>query len=440
MDYTSARDVYTALRSEAHDADDPRVECAALNRLATLAETAGFDLEAQGAYLEAAQALAVASDDQAGKAETLWNLARHSVFRLALTEALSQSQQALELARGLDVQELVGRNLNWLALVESLVGAWTDALTHAEEAQAIFAALGDTVMRADSMAIAAGVYTMLGQPKRAVAVARQAYAMNLEIDNRAGVADAGEELARGLLDCGEYGEALEVSHATVSAARDSGQTMALIGTLALLGGIQRAIGAIDAALAAHREAEVRAESMHFPLFSEHIAAELCADYAALGDWAQAAKQARRALAARAQHSACYVGRTRWCETEALVRAGELAQAVDDVQRFGARVGGSPRLRIAYLRAQAVVDLAHRQLTQAIDGLEAARKLAQACDLVGELWPIAAALSKLYQQCGDAIEAERAMAEAQQITEGLATQLVDEDLRMALRAVVNRATQ
>jgi hypothetical protein len=159
---------------------------------------------------------------------------------------------------------------------------------------------------------------------------------------------------------------------------------------------------IEAALAAHGEAVTLAKEFHFVLFTELTAAELCADYVAIGEWTQAATQARLALAARAEHSAIYSGMTHWCETTALIRAGDFPTAADDVRRFGERVGSSPRCRIAYLRAQAVVGQAQGDVARAIDGLDEARRLAGACGLGGEVRSFGPVLEALHHAQADVV--------------------------------------
>ena len=184
--------------------------------------------------------------------------------------------------------------------------------------------------------------------------------------------------------------ALDVIHAAIATARAISHAPSLITSIALLGSIHRTLGDLDAALAAHAEAWSLAEGVDYALFTEHVAAELCADHAVRGDWHMAVSQARVAMQARRRHTAVYVGRVRWYETEALVRAGEVDIAAEDVRQFGQQVGDTSRFRIAYLRAEAVVSDARGQAEAAISALEQARALADTCGLPGEMWPIDAA--------------------------------------------------
>jgi tetratricopeptide (TPR) repeat protein len=429
-EFPLARMAYAVLLDAARAVADARIECAALNRLATLTEVGGYDLTAQAAYLEAAQAAADASGDLAGQAETAWNLSRLGVYRLELGDAREQAARALSLARELGLTELSGRVLNWTAMIERLSGDWRHGLEHVQQARAIFATLGDKIMEADCLAIQAGLHTVLGQPREAVVIGRAAYELNIEMNNGAGQADAGEELAVGLFDRGDYLAALDVIHAAIAAARAISHAPSLITSIALLGSIHRTLGDLDAALAAHAEAWSLAAGVDYALFTEHVAAELCADHAVRGDWHMAVSQARVAMQARRRHTAVYVGRVRWYETEALVRAGEVDIAAEDVRQFGQQVGDTSRFRIAYLRAEAVVSDARGQAEAAISALEQARALAETCGLPGEMWPIDAALERLYRARGAEDQAREVRAEATRILQDLATPLSDPDMRAA----------
>ena len=83
---------------------------------------------------------------------------------------------------------------------------------------------------------------------------------------------------------------------------------------------------------------------------------------------------------------------RWYEIEALLRAGEVEQAVEYVQRLGKAIGTSRRHRISYLRSLAVLAQHQSQPDKAIAHLQEAAQLAEEIGLPGELWLIEAALA------------------------------------------------
>ncbi|MDQ6669753.1 MAG: hypothetical protein M3069_03205 [Chloroflexota bacterium] len=140
------------------------------------------------------------------------------------------------------------------------------------------------------------------------------------------------------------------------------------------------------------------------------------------------------MQARAQHTAVYVGRTRWYETEAVVRAGEPDIAAEDVRRFGERVGQTSRFRIPFPRAPAVLAEERGDVIAAIQALEDAGQLAESCGFPGEAWPIEAALDRLYRTREAVDEARRAGENATRILQELASRLHD----TAARATFLRA--
>ncbi|HEY3109054.1 MAG TPA: hypothetical protein VGL23_09895, partial [Chloroflexota bacterium] len=390
-DYPAARGVYEALLASARRRGEAPAECAALNRLATLAATDQLDMSAQAALLASALAVAEASGDLAGRAETEWNLARLSLFRLELDGSLAHAERALGLARQLGLAHQVARALNWMALTEVLLGRWAEAEANAEEARAACQTLGDRAMEADCLSKIASARIRSGRPREGIAAARAAHAIGLATENAWAEADAAKELVLGLLECGDEAEALAVAEGGVVAARAAGFGPLQILNTAMLGAVQRRLGQPAAALATHEQAWAACEAVGYPLFTELVAAELCADHVALGAWTEAHIAARRALEARSRHPAVYTGLARWCETEALVRAGEVALAADDLRRFEERIGPNRRYRVAYLRALAVLAEARGERAEAVERLEGARDLAEEIGLPGELRQIEAAL-------------------------------------------------
>jgi tetratricopeptide (TPR) repeat protein len=115
---------------------------------------------------------------------------------------------------------------------------------------------------------------------------------------------------------------------------------------------------------------------------------------------------------------------RWYEIEALLRAGEVEQAVEYVQRLGKAIGTSKRHRISYLRSLAVLDQYRGEVDRAIAYLQEAVQLAEEIGLPGELWLIQAALAELYRQQGNEEQASAAHAQARLILHSLADSLED----------------
>ena len=81
------------------------------------------------------------------------------------------------------------------------------------------------------------------------------------------------------------------------------------------------------------------------LLIDMIAAELCADYVLAGDMPAAAEYAREALGVRDYTFTLYMGRVQRYQTAALLWAGEVERAREDLRRFGERIGPQPRYQV-----------------------------------------------------------------------------------------------
>jgi hypothetical protein len=196
--------------------------------------------------------------------------------------------------------------------------------------------------------------------------------------------------------------------------------------LAALGNVCQALLMLEEAREAHGEALALDAVIMQRRFAATISDELCAEAAMASDWALALRYARQALELRKTSELYfYTGLTLWCTVDALLRGGDRAYAHDVLDRFGARIGANPRYRIAYLRAQAVID---RARAAEAAGLGAAASLARELALPGQLWPILAELGASYRAQGDDERASQAFAEAAAIVHQLAARMEDDELR------------
>src|SRR6185369_9342625 len=103
--------------------------------------------------------------------------------------------------------------------------------------------------------IVAIIQVNAGRVTDGITAARAGIAIGEEVENPWGRANCAHPLARGLLDQGEWGEALDVARAGVAAARAAGHPPTLVFNLLALGAVYRAHAALEAAYAAHREAQ-----------------------------------------------------------------------------------------------------------------------------------------------------------------------------------------
>jgi predicted ATPase/DNA-binding SARP family transcriptional activator len=426
-EFAQAKSSYEEMLALAREVREPAMECAALNRLATLAAQSNQDFARAEEFLQQALAIAERSQNTAGVAETAWNLAQTGFYAGKTSASLPHAKRALALARELHLQELIGRSLHALATLESALGKWEESLSHAEEARILYTTLGNRPMEVGCLCIMAVARINDGQPQAGIDAARAALAISMEIEDPWGQINAAVQMVPGLLDCGAYTEALAVIQQGVALARALEITPLLVITLNELGNVGRAMLTLEAAQAAHSEALALCESFMPPPYVGWIAGELCADCALAGQWQQAYMYALKATAAR-DYAIMHGGLARWHETEALLRGESVEQAKEEVRRFGELVGNKRRYRIPYLRSLAILAQWDGETEQVISHLQQAVQLAEEIGLPGELWQLLAALGELYQAHKNVSQARQAFARAAQVVQSLADRMEDEQQR------------
>jgi tetratricopeptide (TPR) repeat protein len=155
-----------------------------------------------------------------------------------------------------------------------------------------------------------------------------------------------------------------------------------------------------------------------------LSAELCADCAIAGEWAEAQSYATQALVYRSNSTFLYGSLTRWYETEILVRTGYNERAIVDAEQFGRLIGQSPRYCIPYLRMQGVLALWRGDFEQTHLYLQEAGEIAEEIGLPGELWSIEVARGELYLAQGNRTQARAAFGHARKIVYALAEKIED----------------
>jgi tetratricopeptide (TPR) repeat protein len=431
-DWAQARAIYQEMLMLARSAGRVTSECAALNRLATVAAQGFFDLALAAALLQEAQQVAEQSGDLVRLADTEWNLAQINFYTWNLEASLAHGERALTLARTISHQDLIARSLNIIAYNSLMLGRHDEVEVLAEEARASFAALGNRAMEADCLSITAILRIHWGRTQAGIDAARAGIAIGREIENPWGVANCAYNLAQGLLDFGAVGDALATAHDGVAAARTAGHPPTLVFNLLALGRVYRALFALEQAHQAHGEAMEIAKALHHPLLMEWSAIEICADSALAGAWEAARAAALQALSLR-NYGRVYVGFTRWHEIEALLRGGDAERAVEDARRMPDQLAGSRRYDLQQLRTRAVQASWHGAADEAIAYLEQASALAEQHAWPIERWQIEAALGEMYLTRGEHDRSRQSFARAHGIMRAIADGLTDNNLRTTFLA-------
>jgi hypothetical protein len=415
-DQAQAHAAYQAMLERANASGQADQACAALNHLATVA-IHQYDFTVAASWLQQAQEIAQSTRNTAALADTEWSLAQLHHHQYDFQGSRAHSARALVLARELGNAELTAGSLNALGYAEMLIGQVAAGSEHMEEARERYHALGNRALEADCLSAIAGARLWLGQLEASRAASGEARAICEAIENPWGVVFSGIWQTAALLDQGEYAAALATAEAGEAQARAHDFVPLRIFNLLNLGRVRRALMRPEAAHAANLEAQAVNDSAPAGPFAEMIAAALCCDAAAAGDWPEALAQARAAASRRSYAALPLVVPMRWPETAALLAGGgaaaELAQA--DAARWGELVREVPRLYLMQLRSMAVLAEAKRARAH----LEEAAELAAGMGLPGELWSICAALG----------EVDRAAA----IVRALAEKIDDDALRAAYLA-------
>jgi tetratricopeptide (TPR) repeat protein len=166
------------------------------------------------------------------------------------------------------------------------------------------------------------------------------------------------------------------------------------------------------------------------------APELCALYAAVGEWKQAYDYAKQVTRSAGDEPLLPFSLTGWYETEALLRGGDEQLARAEVAQLSQIVGTNRRYKVILLRSQAVLAQWDGALETAVSHLEAALTLAREMKLPGEEWPILAELGRLYAAQGEDAKAKAAYGETAVIIRRLAETIEDEGLREGFLTAVS----
>jgi tetratricopeptide (TPR) repeat protein len=269
-----------------------------------------------------------------------------------------------------------------------------------------------------------------GQALASIHSGRRALALSLESASVWVQISSTTYLAYGLLDAGEYEEALALIQHTMALARTLAPTISFLGLLPVLGSVYQAVQQWQEARSTLEEALAVAETLDLRSLRVLAFSQLCMNCALIGEWEQAYRYALEAIAARRNSGMALIlyDFSRQYETEALLRGGDESQAREAMQRLGERVGPSPRLRLPYLQSLAVLSAWEGHREQAIGHLRQAAGLAADIGLPGEQWQIQAALGALYEAGGEPAQARTAYGEAATIIGGLAEGITDETRR------------
>jgi tetratricopeptide (TPR) repeat protein len=340
----------------------------------------------------------------------------------------------LTLARELDDPALIAGTSSTLAYALVFLGQLEAATDLMEAARAGYVALGNCALEADALVGLAIIHLLNGKIDASIAAARAAYAISQEIENAFGQATSQAWLVCGLVDRGDYEEALAIARRNLATVRSQKLLLKMLAAFSA-GLVYWALGDAEAA-AVHHEIHPLLVEANVPGYLEENAAHLCVDAALVGDWQTAHHYARQALSHRDYEGLPQFIAPHWPETEALLRGGDIELACEDARRWGELVGHIPRYRPLYLRSLALLAEWEGNVDQAIAYIEEAYSLAEAIGLPDEQWRMLAKLGELYQAEGHTDKAQRVVTQANEIVQALAADIGNERLRSGFLAAAH----
>jgi len=386
-----AQRLYQDMLSHAQRVDSIEMECIAISRMAILAIQFHLDFEQANTLLQQALGRAEKANNRTLIAEVEWHLAQLGFYDFDASTIVVHSQRALAIAREQGLVELAARSLNVLSYGKKQSGHLNEAEIYAGEAIRLFQTTGNRAMEVDSMCVIADIMLNQGRVEEGITLAQTAYDLSLNIGNAWGQVNSMYHLAFGKLEQGAVTVALELANRCVALTEEFKLLVLQMNSYILLGIVQRAFGAVDDARNTHLTALELGKQLSSPALLAAAAVELCADYAMLGQWVETETLALEVVTGKSDLFVMVFGLSRWYVTEALLRAGHVQLATEDLERWEARVDESTRHRIPYLRAIAIFASFKKQKGLNTVALQEALTIAQSLRLESEQKEIIALL-------------------------------------------------
>ena len=408
-EWEQAQVVYEALLVMARDQHEPVWEWTALNHLASLLGRQSSDLNTIKPLLMQAKYVAEANGDQVGLIETERKLAYLVNCGQAPAVSRRHAERALTMARERGQTELIANSLDSLAFAMLHQGSWEETATYAEKAHALYCACGERAMEARCLNHFSYASIACGRLQTGMDALRTAYAISQEINFAWGKCVSTQHLAWGLLEMGEWGEALVMAQEGVQVARSSRLSSRLFYNLLLLGDVYQALFQLEEARMAYQEASALPSHPGNAV----LLSRLCANCALTREWDDAYAYTQQWLERCHEASRYAETVTRWHEIEALLRGGDEERAQEVIRVLDEQMRTNKRYRLPYFRSLAVLAREHGERERERVYLYEALQGAEEMRLPGEVWQLRAALANLYHVSKQEEQAREMCAHAAQ---------------------------
>lgn len=369
-DFVKAEANYEEMERRAGDLDDEAMLLDALSRQATIHAVGSqqLDRSLSEALIDRALEIARRRGDKRVEARLKWSFAHLAAWTGRLELAIGSAEEAVAIARDLDLKEELAYALNILARMESAMGRLDPAAAHYSEAAELFDGLGNGPMIADTRVMVASLKVMLGDYEGALALASDVYRMSQGSNNPWGQGMSRMTIANVQWERGDYGSAIRSLEEAVRfgnaakanwveggqlwlvmlrlAAGDEETAFAQFGGRAALASIVQADSAppLLMLLLAHaavlrgdldeaRRLRTKAAALAGPAQARAVIALVSAEIAlANGEYASAAEIAHDALDKDRGRVVILEADLKWIEGDALLRAGDYVAASAALER------------------------------------------------------------------------------------------------------------
>lgn len=421
--------VYQEMEAVAQQLDDPSMKLAALMAQATLRSIPSLSFNSSEGEVLAEQALSLARElgDQAAAVKILWNLLNLYLSSGRVLQAIAWGDQALALARHLNLPEQMAFILNDMGLCYRLGGPLERARESLREAGALWRELNNLPMLADSLAGSAGLAVLAGDYHLALTLSGEAFKISQSVANLWGQSHSKLTVGYIFWDWGQPDEAITVMQECLRLSELANYLIPQVLTRSDLAVVYGSLGATERGLETARQALTTAET-HMPFLQPYALAKMAQLHLRQGQLAEAEAAIKRGKKSPDQEIVpLYLQYVRLAEAELALRQGDYERALAatgdlraSLHQFGLRscIPEVLYLRGKVLRGMGETEAARRTLLEARTETEAigSRRI---------LWQILGALSQLET---DPTEAGHLRQQAREIVESIADHIGNPDLR------------
>lgn len=420
-DFVKAQANYEEMERRAGELGDEAMLLDALSRQATIhaVGTQQLDRSRSEALIDRALEIARRRGDKRIEARLKWSHAHLAVWTGRLELAMRSAEEAVAIARDLDVREELAYALNILARVEAQLGRLDAAAVHYGEAAELFDGLRNGPMLADTRVMIASLKVASGDYDGALVAASDVYRLSEESHNPWDQGMSRTTTATVQLERGDYGGAIRSLEEAVRlgnmakanwvegtqmwlvmarlGAGDQETALAQLGGAAALASLVAADSAspLVILMLAHaavlrgdldeaRHLWTKASPLAVPIQARAVVALVSAEIAlASGDYATAAQIAHDALEGPDRGRLMIFGTDlEWLEGDALLRAGDLAAASTALQRAQSQAERLGSHRMLWLILWSLGRLADAE-GRASDGVELRRRARAIVEAIAE---------------------------------------------------------